>query len=121
MADIPVQDTEDLAGGTPTFQFGDPAGDSFENDGLSIMRVFGPISGFTVRFANGRDCNFEDHEPYDVVSASGQQMAESPRLAPRRFNVNGRVAVSYLDSGGNPSAVGIRVQVLRHHIQLKDA
>ncbi len=119
MADIPVQDTID--GGTPSFQFASPApGDTFENDGAVIFRAIGPSAGYTVRFSNGRQCNFGDHKPYDIVVLPGRRQVETGRFAAIRFNVNGLVTVNYLDVNGDPSAVGVQVQVLRHHLQLKD-
>ncbi len=111
MANIPIQEAGEL-----TFQPADADGDSFVNDGNTQLQVVGPNTGFSVLFANGRDCNFGVHPAFDLAVAPGITQAISDRLAPFRFNDSGnRVNVTY-----SPSAVGIQVAAIRTTVLLTD-
>ena len=111
MAVLPIQEAGEL-----TFQAADPLGDTFENDGNTQLQVVGPPTGFTVSFANGRDCNFGVHHPFDLDVASGFTQAISERFSPFRFNnTGGSIEVSY-----SPSAVGIQVAAIRTTVLLTD-
>lgn len=112
MAKIPVQDV--LDGGTPTFQPGDSEGDTFVNDGRTILKVIGPNAGYKVVFANARNCSFGCHPPYRVVAPANQPGLETPTLDPFRFNFSGQAHVSYEDKDGVASAVGIQVAAVRY-------
>jgi len=114
MANLPIQDTETDT--TITFQAADPAGDSFENDGSISLSIVGPATGFTVSVANGRDCDFGVHPPFDIVVPVASTTASSPRFSTFRFNdASGRVSITY-----SPSAVGIQIAAVRRHVLLVD-
>lgn len=114
MADLPINDTRD--GGSPVIQSASAGGDSFRNDGQTIIKATGPSTGFTLIFGNGRQCEFGDHQDYRIEVPAGATSVETPRFDPYRFNdKSGRVGITY-----EPSAVGITIGAFRYHEHLKD-
>ncbi len=102
MADIPVQSQS----GSPSFQAAAAGGDSFENNGSVFIRTTGPGGGYTLRFLNARDCDFGDHGDLDEVVPDANPN-DTGKFSTFRFNVNGRVTVTYL-----PDETGIQIQAL---------
>jgi hypothetical protein len=114
MAELTVYDTRD--GITPTPQSASEGGDTFANDGRIYLEATGPTSEWKIVVHNGRDCQFGDHPPFEVVSPAGQDYVRSSCFSAFRFNdKSDRVRITY-----EPSAVGISINALRHHTHLKD-
>lgn len=111
MAELDIQGEGEI-----TFQPAEAGGDSFENDGNTQLIAIGPPTGFSVVFANGRDCEFGEHDPLTVTIDPGDVQLVSDRLSPSRFNDSASlVNFTYL-----PSAVGIQVAAVRSVVVLKD-
>lgn len=114
MAKLPIQDTDDDA--DLTFQPASASGDSFQNDGNVQVWASGPSSGFSLIFANGRDCNYGGHDDFSVVAEAGKVDVVTGRFSPHRFNQsNGTVTIAY-----SPSAVGIQIAAVRATVRLTD-
>ena len=115
MALLPIFDTE--VDPVVVHQAADPAGDTFLNTGAESISLIVPNgTEYTISFANGRDCSFGEHTPFDVVVPVGFTTALTPRFNTFRFNdASGIVSITYA-----PDAVGVQVAAIRQHVLLTD-
>ena len=111
MADIPIQTSGEI-----TFQAAAAGGDSFVNDGKTLIFVIGPSAAFSLSFANGRDCNFGPHTPHVLTIADGATSGISDRFSASRFNdADSRIAITY-----PLGAVGVQVAAVRTEVLFAD-
>lgn len=104
MADLPINES----GADPVFTAADPLGDTFKNDGETLLLVVGPVDGYTVNVVTSRDCEYGPHPDLVLTSEIGSTGMTSEHFSTRRFNdKTGRVNITYDDP------VGISVAALR--------
>ncbi|HET6528955.1 MAG TPA: hypothetical protein VFG39_09430, partial [Balneolaceae bacterium] len=96
MADVPVQKVT-LSGLSPSFQAADSAGDSFVNDGKTILHfVNDDAVEKMVTVESVSKCNFGfDHDLTLTVPATSELKAGPFPTA--RFNADGKVTIAYDD------------------------
>lgn len=97
MAQLTVQETS-LTGLAPTFTAADAAGDTFENDGQTVLHVKnGSAAAITATVDSVRPCNYGfDHDAAVSVPAGGERIIGP--FERNRFGTTASVAYSAVTS-----------------------
>lgn len=117
MSELEVQDSVD---GALIVQYvpADAEGDSFVNDGRTMLSFIGPDTGWAIELETLRDCTFGDHPNWREDIAAPNQAMTTDFWNQYRFNDgSGRAQITYPGATG---AVGIQVAAIRIRTQLQD-
>lgn len=85
-----------LAGLAPVFTVASVGGDTFANDGKTVLYVKnGSESGITVTVNSQKPCNYGFDHDLQVAVPGGKECIIGPFKADRFNNVSGQVTVTY--------------------------